>query len=608
MALFVLIFASVMFVGTMIALIFYLKNNLKNIQEDIDKIKSEKPDTEENDKHIEKNNASPKKIAENISSEKSTKEKIDNLENESTTTSNLEAKAAENKTIKNLKKNKLEKNLIFREKYLIEIDTMLSQKSIAIISGISGIGKTQLALTYISQREDNFEHILYLNAEHKSTLLSDYADYFKKPLDENISNEVIEWTKENDNWLFIYDNVNDKKVLECLKESCTNNLENGKIIILTQLENLEEKILLKPFEEKEAYEYINMNVEDAPNSIKNLIRELHYFPLALNHAVCFMKIYDVSCKGYMKIFKRAKYNSLIENNTNPYLDLITKTWQISVDKIGRVSIVDFMSIISCLSTNNIELIIFENGKTLLPKILKKDMAHKIASRKLIKSLEDHGLISQNLDSFSVNKIIQESVMLNIDKPKWIDLALNLIKKSLKFNFVDKDKWKSPYNLVPHAIKVASYGENLNITNDTMSFIFSTIANINKSFNNIEEVEYYYLKALNIREREVGKEHTSTGILYYNLGTLYKDMEKYEESLEFLIKALNVYEKRLGKNHLDTAILYENIADVKLKLENYSGKDIETLFLKVLDIRKNELGEEHPDTISIKEKLDNLTLV
>ena len=104
---------------------------------------------------------------------------------------------------------------------------------------------------------------------------------------------------------------------------------------------------------------------------------------------------------------------------------------------------------------------------------------------------------------------------------------------------------------------------------------------------------FLTKALDIREKVLGKEHPSTALSYDNIGSVYSTMGDYPKALEFLTKALEINEKVLGKEHPDTANSYNNIGYVYSTMGDYP-KALEFL-TKALEINEKVLGKEHPDT-------------
>ena len=101
------------------------------------------------------------------------------------------------------------------------------------------------------------------------------------------------------------------------------------------------------------------------------------------------------------------------------------------------------------------------------------------------------------------------------------------------------------------------------------------------------------KAMEIREKVLGKEHPDTAMIYNNLAFVYRHQGNYAKALEMYQKALVICEKVLGKEHPNTATTYNNMAVVYSKQRLFS----EALECneKALYIREKVLGKEHPET-------------
>ena len=154
-----------------------------------------------------------------------------------------------------------------------------------------------------------------------------------------------------------------------------------------------------------------------------------------------------------------------------------------------------------------------------------------------------------------------------------------------------------------------YTKALNIREKVLGKDHPDTAN---SYNNIGSVyndmgDYpkaleFYTKALHIKEKVLGKEHPNTATSYNNIGYLYSDMGNYPKALEFLTKALHIKEKVLGKDHPSTAASYNNIGIVYSNIGEYS-KALE-FYTKALKIREKALGKDHPTTADSYNNIGN----
>ncbi|MDR0736396.1 MAG: tetratricopeptide repeat protein, partial [Zoogloeaceae bacterium] len=104
---------------------------------------------------------------------------------------------------------------------------------------------------------------------------------------------------------------------------------------------------------------------------------------------------------------------------------------------------------------------------------------------------------------------------------------------------------------------------------------------------------WYRKALDIKEKVLGKDHPDTATTYNNIALVYKAQGEYGKALEEYRKALDILEKVLGKDHPYTATTYNNIGLVYDAQGEY-GKALEE-YRKALDIQEKVPGKDHPST-------------
>lgn len=150
----------------------------------------------------------------------------------------------------------------------------------------------------------------------------------------------------------------------------------------------------------------------------------------------------------------------------------------------------------------------------------------------------------------------------------------------------------------------TYPEQSATLYNNMGIIYDNLKEFNDSLK-------YHLKALEMREKFLGKNHPDTASSYNNIGCLYKKLieEKYiansdaslDYTLTFLRKAMEIQERILGKEHPDTANSYNNIGSLYYAEQDYH-KALE-YFEKALKIYKEKLGEGHSKTQKTQEWVD-----
>jgi len=106
-----------------------------------------------------------------------------------------------------------------------------SQRKIVLLHGLGGIGKTQLAVTFVKEHRDTYSAILWLNGKNEDTLKQSFAGIAKRLHNEYPSSTLLrtttkeknldrvvavikEWLslRENTRWMLVFDNIDNPKL------------------------------------------------------------------------------------------------------------------------------------------------------------------------------------------------------------------------------------------------------------------------------------------------------------------------------------------------------------------------------------------------------------
>lgn len=126
---------------------------------------------------------------------------------------------------------------------LLLSDAKSSTRKVLVLGGMGGIGKTQLAITYVKRHSSSYSSVFWLNATSESTLngsLRGMANRIFPPetvskLDDDLlRTQVSNWLSELDNtrWLLILDNYDDPDQYNITKYY--SSVAHGSIIITTR--------------------------------------------------------------------------------------------------------------------------------------------------------------------------------------------------------------------------------------------------------------------------------------------------------------------------------------------------------------------------------------
>jgi Tetratricopeptide repeat/NB-ARC domain len=152
--------------------------------------------------------------------------------------------------------------------------------------------------------------------------------------------------------------------------------------------------------------------------------------------------------------------------------------------------------------------------------------------------------------------------------------------------------------IPHLIAATEFAQYL--PDDDKTWCCTGLARFYQATSQFNTVEFWYQKALTIREEQLGANHPDTATSLNNLAGLYESTGRYTEAEPLYVRSLAIREEQLGANHPDTATSLNNLACLYESTGRYA--EAEPLYVRSLAIREEQLGANHPDTAA---SLNNL---
>ena len=145
--------------------------------------------------------------------------------------------------------------------------------------------------------------------------------------------------------------------------------------------------------------------------------------------------------------------------------------------------------------------------------------------------------------------------------------------------------------IPHLAAATEFSEYL--PDDDKTWCCNGLARFYQAKSQFTTVESWYQKALTISEKQLGSNHIETSTSLNNLASLYHSMGRYVEAEPLYVQSLAIDQIVYGANHLDTATNLNNLAGLYHSMGRYP--EAEPLYVKSLAIKGEQLGANHPDT-------------
>lgn len=200
-----------------------------------------------------------------------------------------------------------------------------------------------------------------------------------------------------------------------------------------------------------------------------------------------------------------------------------------------------------------------------------------------------------------------------DTEQWEPLKDLLADLPTFVNLLDRERWKwelhgfwlaiggryDPIEVYCHALAEV---EPI-LSAEHMSHILNEVAVFHRDAGRYEGAEPLYRRALEVRERVLGKEHPYTLTSVNNLALLLESKGDYKGAEQLFRCSLEASEHVLGKEHPSTLTSVDNLAGLLKSKGDYEGA--EPLYRRSLSGHERVLGKEHPNTLAYVNNLAGL---
>ncbi|KAJ6125876.1 hypothetical protein N7471_010369 [Penicillium samsonianum] len=522
-----------------------------------------------------------------------------------------------------------------------------SQK-VAILHGLGGMGKTQLAIRFARDHKDNFTAIFWLSGKDRDTALQSLSfalnllpeQYWDR---ETISDEDVEqrarhmlrWLALDGNtrWLIIFDNIDQYSPFNSavgdgydIKDFFPTT-DHGSILITSRLQGITE--LGKPFPVHRlgSHDTIQLLLQSSGLSAKNttsklknnpailaLANRLDGLPLAIVVAGAFMRETGTSITEYLEYYRNSWYE--LQSQSNPGRQYqqgnVLQTWMISYLEIQKrdPNAADLLLLLSRFDNRDIWYELVESGRhsSSVPGWLKKAISSGLAFKISVKSLIGFSLLDakQQEGSYAMHPVVQDwclhiaSANKNVNSMKLTELALISVGYTVP-SASDRHYSELQRRLVPHA----NYVRHQDLSGDNIALwgAFHGLGDLYSDQGKLKEAEEMYQRALAGYEKALGPDHTSTLDTVNNLGALYFQQDKLKEAEEMYQRALVGYEKALGPDHTSTLTTVHNLG--LLYIDQGKLKKAEEMYQRALAGQENALGPDHTSTLDTVNNLGAL---
>ncbi|MEO0841743.1 MAG: tetratricopeptide repeat protein [Cyanobacteria bacterium J06643_5] len=505
-----------------------------------------------------------------------------------------------------------------REKALEKLHQQLQENervAISAVTGMGGIGKTELALQYGDRhwKEGTYPGGVCwfrVRDEDVGIQIVNFAREIglQPPDDFDLLNKVKYCWR---NWLagdvlVVFDDV---EKYEQIKDYLPPNEERFKILVTTRQQWLGQsfkRVILEVLDEEYALELLKSFVKEEridreKEEAKKLCADLGYLPLGLELVARYLQRKPNLSLVEMRQRLALEHRSLRKASGDMTAQLGVKaafelSWQELNEKAQELACLLSIFALAPIPWELVEQCIPEEDKEDLEDI-RDDLLVNYSL------LEDKGK-----NTYQLHQLIREFLIGKQEELPYVEVmkrgfCMLMAGVGTKIPQIpNQSEIIEITPVIPHIIEtVINLKDYLN--DEYFIFPFVSLVYFYQGQGNYQKVILWYEQCLVTSRERFGEEHPNVATSLNNLAYFYKLQGRYEEAEPLYKQALQMRTKLFGEEHLYVANSLNNLGGLYEIQERY--KEAEPLYEKTLQIRTKILGKEHPQIATI---LNNLAFV
>ena len=507
-----------------------------------------------------------------------------------------------------------------REAILDHLYTVLkSSKTAALtqpqaISGLGGIGKTQIAVEYAYRYRDHYQAIFWINASTRDTMSADFvviASSLGLPEQHEQDQDIVvrtvkRWLTNHNGWLLILDNVDS---LAMIVDSLPMHI-TGDVLLTTRLQALgtvAQSIEVERMGEDEGMTFLlrrikviapGIPLDQAPEKSKRQAAEIFFaldgLPLALDQAGAYIEETRCGLSQYVNLYSSRRKELLLRRGRSPldHPNSVTATWSLSFQQVKQESLAaaELLYLLAFLDPEVIPEEIITLGAAELGPVLSTVASDPLELDTIIELLLRYSLIRRTPEAklLSIHRLVQAVLKDGMDKDTqslWAERAIRAV--NCAFPKVELHTWERCQRILPHVQICATYVEEYEFAFPEAARLFNEAASYLVARGWYEQAKLLLQVALVVRQKICDANHPDIAVTMNDLGEVLRKQGKHQDAEPLLQKALTIRQQALGEAHPHVAQTLYNLANLYRTRGMYAQS--ESLYLQALCIREAASG-------------------
>jgi tetratricopeptide (TPR) repeat protein len=473
------------------------------------------------------------------------------------------------------------------------------------ISGLGGVGKTQLALAYVYTYRDSYKTILWARAGNQEQLIKDIADIAyllqvpetkkPEPRQHYLINEVFYWLETHSEWLFILDNVEEdinktgNLEVELQIGRWLSLLQDGHFLFTTRAQsiaNMVQNFLLDALEEEEGAQLllyrshllslpVTQQVQESLLYKKSLAlaKLLGKLPLALEQAAAYIQETGCSLTDYQQLYETSRKEILqlavkYKRLYTDYDETVATTWLISFQRVEQQSTIasEMLKLYAHLAPDSIPEDLILKGAYRLDSNLQKLAGDLYQFNAACQVLLNYSLIKRSAEkSLSIHRLVQAVLQDDMDEATrrfWAKQAVQVVEYTFS-DALSTQQNVEPY--IPHASICATFIKKLELEGQEVARLLEMAASTVYKHGWYAQARPLYLRAHAAAMDLLGSKDIHTLSLWLDVARVHMDLGAYPFAAAIYQSVKDDYEELFGQDSPQIVACLNGLALAQLKI-------------------------------------------
>jgi tetratricopeptide (TPR) repeat protein len=488
----------------------------------------------------------------------------------------------------------------------------------AVLYGMGGIGKTQLARAYAHRYRDDYQLGWWTPAETPltaTTALAELAVRLGAPAELPQPQQLTyarEALAERDRWLLVFDNATDPTALEPLLPAAGN----GHVLITSRSSawhGLADPILVDLLPLDAAAELLRERTGDPDQqAAEALAEDLGRLPLAVEQAAAYAAQQHLTLARYLAVFRERRDELLARGQPLAYEGTVDAAFTLALDQLHQTdpAAVQLLQLCALLAPDEIPVGWLLDKPDLLPSPLADAARDPLRPTEVTGALYQAALLTHDVDDTArLHRLVQAVTLHHLpehERHECVDQAVVLLASIFPEEPWEPVVWPVCARLLPHAYAVVDRAGHTQLPTPAHAELLTRMGDyIWGRGLGLTRARDLHKQALAMRQRLYQGDHPDIATSLNDNAWDQIELGEHASARDLAEQALAMRQRLYQGDHPRIAASLNNLAVVLYELgEHASARDLHE---QALAMRRRLYQGDHLDIADSLNNLANILL-